>query len=138
VEVGGEVRAGAPPPGEKAWRVGVESPDPASVGPTLALAEISVSTSGDYRSGFEVDGVRFSHILDPRVGRPVRTGVAVATIVARDCATADALATAAIVLGPEKALALIDRGGAAACRLLVREGDAFRERVSAGFSRWLW
>jgi FAD:protein FMN transferase len=138
VEIGGEVRAGAPPPGERAWRVGVESPDEGPVGPTMALVETSVSTSGDYRNSFEADGVRYSHILDPRIGRPVQTGVASATVVARDCATADALATAVIVLGPEKALALIEGQGAAACRLLVREGDAYRERVSAGFSRWLW
>jgi thiamine biosynthesis lipoprotein len=104
----------------------------------MALVGISVSTSGDYRSGFEVDGVRYSHILDPRVGRPVRTGVASATLVAPDCATADALATAAIVLGPERALALTAGGSATACRLLVRDGGAFREAASSGFSRWLW
>ena len=138
VEVGGEVRAGAAPPGERAWRVGLESPVGESLGPTLALVGISVSTSGDYRSGFEVDGVRYSHILDPRVGRPVTTGVAEATVVARDCATADAMATALVVLGPEKALALVDRGAATACRLLVREGASFRERATTGFARWLW
>lgn len=138
VEIGGEVRAGAPPPGEKAWRVGIESPDEAPVGPTMALVETSVSTSGDYRSGFEAGGVRFSHILDPRAGRPVGTGVASATVVAPDCATADALATAVIVLGPEKAMALVEGRRGLACRLLVRDGHAFRERATAGFARWLW
>jgi thiamine biosynthesis lipoprotein len=68
----------------------------------------------------------------------VETGVASATVVAPDCATADALATAVIVLGEEKGLALIESQPGLACRILVRDGGAFRERASAGFPRWLW
>jgi thiamine biosynthesis lipoprotein len=141
VEVGGEVRAGAPPPGEKAWCVAIDSPAGGSLGPVLALEDASVSTSGDYESGFVVDGVRYSHILDPRDGRPVRSGVASATVVAPDCATADALATALVVLGPREALALVESRSELACRLLVRPADGgpgLTERTSSRFPLRLW
>jgi FAD:protein FMN transferase len=139
VEVGGEVRAGAPPPGERGWRVAVDSPGGEALGPALALVDASVSTSGDYESAFEVDGIRYSHILDPRDGRPARTSVASATVIAPDCATADALATALVVLGPDDALSLIESRPELSCRLLLRDGaGGFQERASDRFRRALW
>jgi thiamine biosynthesis lipoprotein len=138
VEIGGEVRAGAPPPGQPSWRIGIEEPDgDGSLRATLALRHAAVSTSGDYRSGFVVDGVRYSHILDPHDGRPIRSGLASATVVAPDTATSDALATALMVLGAEKALALVERTPNVDCLLLVRRGDRLEEVRSRGMSRWL-
>jgi FAD:protein FMN transferase len=141
VEIGGEVRAGEPPPGEKAWRVGIDTPAGGdALGPTLALVDVSVSTSGDYESALEVGGVRYSHILDPRTGRPATSGVASVTVVAPDCATADALATALSVLGADGALRLVEAHAELSYRLLLRNpgGSAFTERTSRGFTRWLW
>ncbi len=141
VEIGGEVRAGEPPPGEKAWRVAIDTPAGGdALGPVLGLVGASVSTSGDYESGFEVGGVRYSHILDPRTGRPATSGVASATVVAPDCATADALATALVVQGADEALRLIEAHPELSCRLLVREpaGGGFEERTSGRFARWRW
>ena len=138
VEIGGEVRAGTPPPGEGAWRVGIEEPDGSgALRATLALSDASVSTSGDYRAAFEAGGIRYSHIIDPHDGRPIRTGVASATVVARDSTTADALATALMVLGPERALALVESLPNVDCLLLVRRGGGLEEVRSHGMSRWL-
>ena len=68
---------------------------------------VSSSTSGDYESFFELDGVRYHHVLDPRTGRPAR-GLRSATVVGADATLADALSTALMVLGPERGLALAE------------------------------
>ena len=138
VEIGGEVRTGTPPPGETAWRIGIEEPggDEGALHATLAVHDAAVSTSGDYRSGFNVGGTRYSHVLDPHDGRPIRTGVASATVVAPDSATADALATALMVLGPERALGVVDKLAHVDCLLLVRGENGLREVRSPGMSRW--
>jgi thiamine biosynthesis lipoprotein len=138
VEIGGEVRAGPPPPGEDAWRIGLEEPDASGVlRATLAIRDAAVSTSGDYRAAFEVEGTKYSHIIDPRDGRPIRTGVASATVVARDSTTADALATGLMVLGAAQALALVESLPDVDCLLLVRRGGSLEEIRSRGMSRWL-
>lgn len=60
-----------------------------------------MASSGDYRNFFEADGVRYSHTIDPRTGRPIQHALAAATVVSSDCATADALATALLVMGDD-------------------------------------
>ncbi|MFI5182839.1 MAG: FAD:protein FMN transferase [Vicinamibacteria bacterium] len=140
VEIGGEVRVGDPPPDERAWRVGIDSPDPAAEGSlvaTLALTHAAVSTSGTYRSAFVVDGVEYSHILDPRDGRPIRNGMVLAAVVAPDATTTDGLDTALMVLGPEKSLALVATLPGVDCLLLARNGEALAEFRSPGLARWI-
>lgn len=101
------------------WSVDVQDPR----GPrgtsiaTLALTDACLSTSGDYERFFEVDGVRYHHILDPHTGRPARGAIS-ATVVASDGAVADALATALLITGPDAGV--VERFGAWA---LVVDGD---------------
>lgn len=120
VEVGGELRAmGSRNPGsEGSWRVGIESPRPSPSGPRshriLPLADSAIATSGDYRNYYEADGVRYSHTIDPGTGRPVTHRGASVTVVARDCATADALATALLVMGPDDGFNWAESNGVAA------------------------
>ena len=96
---GGEMAIGNPPPGRCGWRVTIEPLEAGGrVPPSLELANAGVSTSGDAEQWMEVDGVRFSHILDPRTGRPLTRRLAV-TVVAPDATTSDMLATAIAVLG---------------------------------------
>lgn len=106
---GGDGRKGAgrdarPETRSRAWRLGIRHPrrDGGLLG-TLSLDSGSVATSGDSEQFFERDGVRYSHIMDPRSGRPAR-GVAQVTVVAGEASTADALATALFVLGPDRGL----------------------------------
>ena len=74
---------------------------------TLRVASGAVASSGGYARGFDLDGVHHSHILDPRTGKPC-DGVLGASVVAKDTATADALATILCVLGPTEGLRLIE------------------------------
>ena len=128
VEVGGEVRTrGRNPQGEK-WRIGIEAPELLQQGHAIAAVALSgesVATSGDYRNYFEAGGRHYSHTIDPATARPVEHALASVTVVAADCKTADALATAIDVLGPDKGLAFAERENLAVY-LLVRAGATAR------------
>lgn len=92
----------------KPWRVGIQ--DPFHVNKVLKdieLTDMSVSTSGDYQQYFELNGKKFSHIIDPRTGYPAESGVVSATLASKDAAAADALSTACVVLGLEKSRLLL-------------------------------
>ncbi|MCC6443510.1 MAG: FAD:protein FMN transferase [Armatimonadetes bacterium] len=103
VEAGGDVAAAAPPPGAKGWRIEIAH---AGGGPRLTLLSCAaISTSGDTEQHVELGGNRYSHIVDPRTGIGLTARVA-ATVIARNAATSDALATALCVLGREKGQAL--------------------------------
>lgn len=109
IVAGGQVYA-AGRRGGRPWRVGVRDPrgDQTDAFALLDLeGGVSSSTSGDYESYFELDGVRYHHILDPRTGRPAR-GLRSATVIAPDATLADALSTALVVLGPDRGLALAE------------------------------
>jgi thiamine biosynthesis lipoprotein len=73
------------------------------------LRDQAFATSGDYRNNVVRDGVRYSHVIDPRTGRPVTNRVVSASIRAPDCTLADGLATAVMVMGAEAGLALVER-----------------------------
>jgi thiamine biosynthesis lipoprotein len=108
VEVGGEVRALGKKSDGSPWKVGVEFPTKSKSDPVGKLAAIaslnsrSMATSGDYRNFEMYDGQRYSHTIDPVTCRPVTHVLASACVVAEDCMTADALATAVSVLGAER------------------------------------
>lgn len=103
VNAGGEVRGYG-----RDWTVGVQHPRiPGALEARLAPGDLAVATSGDYEQSFEHDGERYHHLLDPRTGYPAR-GCQSVTVLAPDCARADALATAVFVLGPEAGMTLIE------------------------------
>jgi thiamine biosynthesis lipoprotein len=124
VDVGGELRAVGTRRDGTPWRVGIERPDAAALGVfgTVDLIDEGIATSGDYRNYLEVDGVRYSHIIDPRTGRPIRARDVSVTVVAPDAATADAWATALTVLGPEAGYEIAVREGIAALFVARIEG----------------
>ena len=102
VEIGGEVRASGDGP-RGGWTLGVDRPVVGSAPGTDLVAMVplnnqAMATSGNYRNAYEVDGQTVVHTLDPRLGRPVQTDVLSVTVVAEDCMTADAWATALMVL----------------------------------------
>lgn len=101
--------------GERPWRVGVRDPrgGPEEFFATVEPGDASLSTSADNESFFEVDGVRYHHILDPRTGWPSR-GLRSATVLHPEATVADALSTALLVLGRERGLALAIEQGAQA------------------------
>jgi thiamine biosynthesis lipoprotein len=113
VDIGGEAMArgdkGSP---DQAWRMGINTPreDAAlnEIEVALALRDKAIATSGNYRNFYEVDGQKYSHTINPFTGYPERSKLLSASILANDCTTADAYATACMVMGLEKAYALVD------------------------------
>ncbi len=140
VEIGGELRASGSNAAGERWRIGIEQPEVLPSGATskgLYLSEGGVATSGDYRNAFESDGVRYSHIIDPRNGYPVRHSLASVTVVADSTMLADGWATALMVLGPDDGLKLADQLSLAGF-FIVRDGDkGFTTRSSREFGRLL-
>lgn len=132
VNLGGDVLAWGDPPGGTGWAVGVQNPltpyDNARPLAGLRLKDRAVASSGGYERFYTVGGKRYSHIFDPRTGRPAE-GVAGATVVAADNVTANALATTLCVLTPEEGLKLVESVPGAECLIVAASGKRF---TSAG------
>jgi thiamine biosynthesis lipoprotein len=113
IEIGGEVRSKGTKAGAH-WRIGIDKPvdNNNSPGETLqAIIRISdkaLATSGNYRKFYIEDGIKYSHTIDPKTGYPAKNRLLSATILADDCATADGIATACMVMGKEKAIEFIN------------------------------
>lgn len=140
VEIGGELYADGVNSGGLAWRVGIDSPvlsalPGARLRGMIKVADLAVATSGDYRNYFETeDGRLYSHIIDPRSGRPVSMPPASVTVIAADCMTADALATALFVLGVEDGLEIVEKLDRVEALFIVSEPLAgLGESASSGF-----
>jgi thiamine biosynthesis lipoprotein len=132
VEVGGELRTRGTNDKGEVWTIQIDKPveGDAHVRQTvLSLRDRSLATSGNYRKFIAVEGRRFGHTIDPRSGRPAMNALLSATIIASDCATADALATAMLVLGPEEAQAWLLREGSVDAYLISDDGQG-------GFEVW--
>ena len=127
VEIGGEVYARGRRKDGNAWRVGINRPDRHAafndVYRAVPLTDRAMATSGDYRIYFQIDNQTYAHILDPRTGWPVTNGVVSATVVAANCTVADGLATALMVMGPEKGVALVNGLASVECLIVVRQPD---------------
>lgn len=123
VEVGGEVRTRGRNAAGQAWRIGIEEPDamPQRARSVLPLSGQALATSGDYRFYYEQAGRRYSHEIDPRTAAPIAHGLASVSVVAPTAMMADALATALIVMGPDRGPALAGQLGLPAL-FIVREG----------------
>ncbi|WP_155305014.1 FAD:protein FMN transferase [Desulfosarcina widdelii] len=138
VEIGGEVVARGRRRDGNPWMVGINRPDRSAalddVYKAVPLIDRAMATSGDYRIFFRKGGRIYSHILDPRTGRPVENGVVSATVVAANCTVADGLATALMVMGSQKGIDLVNRLEGVECLIVVRQSDGrFVDHPSRGF-----
>ncbi|MCE7796916.1 FAD:protein FMN transferase [Sphingobium sufflavum] len=137
VEIGGELKGWGVRPDGMPWWVGIEQPGDDAEPVVAALCDWAVATSGDYLRTFHHDGVDYCHAIDPRTLAPVRSGVASATVFDRACWRADALATALMVMGAERAQAFAD-AQAIPCLLGVRtDGGGVASHMSAAMRDWL-
>ena len=115
VEIGGEIRAKGKSNKARAWRVGIDKPidDPSSLSrqiqDVITLDDGALATSGNYRQFYVKDGKKYAHTIDPRLGYPVQHSLLSASVVAPDCMTADAYATAFMVLGLEKSIEIVEK-----------------------------
>lgn len=132
IDASGDVLVSAAPPGTDGWRIAVAPLRPGGTGETLVLAHAAVTTSGDAYQAVEIDGVRYSHIVDPRTGVGV-TGPSTVTVIAPDATAADALATAASVLGHAAGPAMIETCPDCSARFAWREADDERVLTTFGW-----
>jgi len=134
VVAGGEVALGGAPPGEAGWRVAIETPDTGKGNPPCAilLHDSAVSTSGNSRQYVEVNGKRYSHIIDPSTGLGLE-GEASTTVIARDSTTADALATALSVMAVGNGIRLAESLPGVAVYMVRQEGNGWKHHASRGF-----
>lgn len=128
VEIGGEIKTKGRNPNNNIWRVGIEKPvsDHRLVQTTIALNNASLATSGDYRNYFEKNGIRYSHTIDPKTGKPVTHNLASVTVIHSSAMTADAMATALLVLGYESGFQLAVKEQLATL-FIIRDGENFTE-----------
>lgn len=143
IEIGGELRIKGVKPDGSGWVPAIEKPVDSeqpqvhqifySQGQSLAVAG-----SGDYRNYFEQDGVRYSHEIDPFTGRPVNHALAAVTVIADNATEADALATAFMVMGEERSLALASSLGLAVYFIIKHaDDDGFIERYTPEFAAYM-
>jgi len=133
----GDIAVGDPPPGRRGWRVEIASLDVTNAAPArfVVLAREAIATSGDVFQRVEIGGNRYSHIIDPRTGIGL-TDHSLVTVIARDCTTADSLATTVSVLGPKSGLGLIRRTAGTAVRIVRQPAQNLEVVESRGFPRF--
>lgn len=113
VEIGGEVRV-CGDKGGVLWRIGIDRPEDNNIMPgedlqaIISLKDRSLATSGNYRKFYIEDGIKYSHTIDPKTGYPARNRLLSATIIADECATADGIATACMVMGQERTIEFLN------------------------------
>jgi thiamine biosynthesis lipoprotein len=134
IDGSGDIVVSDPPPHATGWRIGIASLREPEAEPThfATLSNCSISTSGDAYQFVELGGQRYSHIVDPKTGLGLTERCSV-TVIAPDGITADALATAVSVLGPERGLKLIDSQPCAAAVFATLKDDRLVTRESV---RW--
>jgi len=130
VEIGGEVALLGTNPDGKEWGVGINVPEEDAlqrvngIMKVIHLSSGGVATSGNYRNFYYRDGKRYAHTIDPRTGYPVQQDILSSTVIAPDCLTADAYATAFMVMGLEKAKKVLDKDSSLKAYFIVADENS--------------
>ena len=133
VDIGGELRVQGLKPEKEQWTLAIERPVAGqNVQRVIHIGDNAIATSGDYRNYFESDGIRYSHTIDPKTGKPISHKLVSVTVINKSCMLADGYATAITVLGPEAGL-LFAKKHHLPVFLLVKEGDDFSEYYTSEF-----
>ncbi|PXA74454.1 MULTISPECIES: FAD:protein FMN transferase [Vibrio] len=138
VEVGGEMRLKGRNAQGIPWRIAIEKPSvqERSVQEIIEPGDMAIATSGDYRNYFERDGMRYSHIINPKTGYPIDNKVVSVTVLDKSSMTADGLSTGLMVLGEEKAMAVAELNQIPVF-MIIKTDDGFREVASSAFQPYL-
>ena len=131
VEIGGEMRLKGFKHTGELWHVAIEKPTSSerAVYQIIVPKDNAVATSGDYRNYFEVEGQRFSHIIDPSTGKPINHKLVSVTVIHPSSMTADGLSTALMVMGPEKGLTFAKEHNIAALFIIKTEHGFVQENT---------
>ena len=138
VSIGGEIRARGHNGQGQPWTIAIEKPVPGqrAVERLVRFGDRSISTSGDYRNFFEQNGQRYSHVINPRTGRPVLQTLASVTVISDRSMIADVTATALMVAGPDVGFHLASEHHLAAFFVLVKP-EGFQEHHTPEFEPFL-
>ena len=143
IDIGGEVYARGCKPDGSNWTIGIERPaenrySSPELETTIKVQDMAVVTSGSYRKYYEKNGVRYSHTIDPATGRPVEHSLLSVTVIDTAAWRADALATAFMVMGLDKALQFIDShpddSGTQAVFFIYSEGEGYKTYATQKFN----
>ena len=134
VDGGGDICVSAAPPGKPGWRIQIEPEKPGEPAPLLVLEDCAVATSGDRYRFVEIDGKRYSHIVDPRTGLGLTSRLTV-TIVAPNATDADAVASAVSVLGVKDGLKFVESVKGLEGMVRDYSTDKPRSQSSTGFAK---
>lgn len=136
VDIGGELRARGRNPEGNDWQIGVSKPVEGAamtdIEQIVKLRNQSMATSGNYRNYFEVNGQKYAHTINPLSGFPERSRLLSATIIAPDCMTADAFATASMAMGLERAMDVVGREPGVEGFFIYAEGDQLKTTYTEG------
>jgi len=138
VEVGGEMRLKGLNREGIAWRIAIEKPtvNERNIQEIIEPGDMAVATSGDYRNYFESDGVRYSHIIDPKTGKPINHKVVSVTVLDKSSMTADGLATGLMVLGEERGMRIANENNIPVF-MIVKTEDGFKELASEAYKPFI-
>lgn len=141
VEIGGECKTVGKSPSDKEWRIGIEQPEEnlgygEALETVISISGKAVATSGNYRRFFERDGKKFAHTISPHSGYPVVHNLLSTTILADDCITADAYATACMVLGIDSAKIML-REHPELDAFLIFDDGGYKIYTTAGFEKYI-
>jgi thiamine biosynthesis lipoprotein len=138
VEVGGEIRAKGVNAKDAPWQVAVEKPSAGErrVQRIVGLNDQAIATSGDYRNYFEHQGKRYNHTLDPKTGNPVTHSLASVAVISDSAMYADAMATALMVLGPDRGYDLAMQEGLPTL-FIIRAAGGFVEKHTPSFEQYM-
>lgn len=144
VEIGGEVVTKGVNQRGTVWNIGISKPDESAmyaqedIQTVVKLPSRALATSGNYRNFYEVDGKKYGHEINPHTGYPAETNLLSATVLADDCMTADALATAFMVLGLEKSIDLMKKLNNVEVYFIYAD-DSGSDKIykSEGFNKYL-
>ncbi len=139
VEIGGDLYASGHNADGLPWQIGIETPNAFDRGilDVVATSGMGLASSGDYRNYFELDGQRYSHVIDPVTGRPITHTTASTTVLAENGMLADAWATAMLILGRDKGMAIADEQNLAVMfveRDTTADHLSFKVEKSAAFT----
>lgn len=144
IEIGGEVFVSGLKQNGEEWKIGIDTPIENAENRVIesnivSLSNKAIATSGNYRKFYEIDGKKYAHTLNPKTGFPVKHNLLSATVVAKDCATADAYATAFMVMGKDKTLEFVQNSAVKLDVYLIYadESGGLQRVTSKGFEVYI-
>ncbi|MEA3305912.1 MAG: FAD:protein FMN transferase, partial [Candidatus Omnitrophota bacterium] len=138
VNMGGDLYCIGAGPDNRSWSIGIRDPDHKNeILAVLKIRNKAIATSGDYENFYIYDGKTRAHIIDPRTGYTVSNNLRSVTIIADDCAAADAFATAIFVMGENKGLEAVEKLPGIECFLIIENGSEAKVVMSSGMKKYL-